>query len=294
MQTAENAGYTLQTMTQFAQRIEVWPIERLKPYERNARTHSPDQVTKIAASLAEFGFVNPILVDSSDGIIAGHGRLAAATELGLPEVPVIVLDHLTDSQRRAYILADNKLAELAGWDVDILRAEMAEIAAEDPNLLELAGFAAAEIEAALDDDGEGGGEGGDDGDDVYTRKIEAPTYTAKEEHAPPIPEMIDTKRAEYLTERILDADLPEDVRDFLVAAAQRHVIFDYKRIAEFYCHASPQVQRLMEESALVIVDFNKAIEGGFVELSKKLIGIYSATYEKHEDDEDPEAIENAA
>lgn len=269
----------MQTMTQFAQRIEVWPVERLKPYERNARTHSPEQVTKIAASLAEFGFVNPILVDSADGIIAGHGRLAAAQELGLPEVPVIVLDHLSDTQRRAYVLADNKLAELAGWDVDILRAEMAEIAAEDPNLLELAGFAAAEIEAALEDDGEGGGEGADDEDEVYTRKIEAPTYTPKEEFAPAIEEMIDSKRAQYLTERVLDADLPDDVRDFLVAAAQRHVIFDYKRIAEFYCHASPKVQRLMEESALVIVDFGSAIDGGYVELSQKLTSIYSDNYE---------------
>lgn len=97
-----------------AQTIEHWPLDRLRPYERNARTHSPEQVAKIAASITEFGFTNPILVDGADGIIAGHGRLMAARDLGLTEVPVIVLDHLTDAQRRAYILADNKLAELAG------------------------------------------------------------------------------------------------------------------------------------------------------------------------------------
>lgn len=99
-----------------AKRIELWPLERLAPYQRNPRTHSEEQVTRIAASIAEFGFVNPILVDSRDGIVAGHGRLMAARKLGLAEVPVIVLDHLSGTQRRAYVLADNRLSELAGWD----------------------------------------------------------------------------------------------------------------------------------------------------------------------------------
>lgn len=105
-------------------KLERWPVDRLVPYERNARTHSPDQVAQIAASIAEFGFTNPILVASDAGIIAGHGRLEAAKSLGLTEVPVVVLDHLSDAQRRAYVLADNKLALNAGWDVDMLAAEM--------------------------------------------------------------------------------------------------------------------------------------------------------------------------
>lgn len=107
-----------------AKRIEMWPLERLRPYERNARTHSPEQVRQIAASIQEFGFTNPLLVDGADGILAGHGRLAAAKDMGLAEVPVIVLDHLTPEQRRAYILADNQLALNAGWDVDMLRVEI--------------------------------------------------------------------------------------------------------------------------------------------------------------------------
>jgi site-specific DNA-methyltransferase (adenine-specific) len=94
------------------------------PYERNARTHSSEQIAQIAASIQEFGFTNPILVANDDGIIAGHGRLAAAKDLGLKEVPVVVLDHLTPTQRRAYVLADNKLALNAGWDVDMLAAEI--------------------------------------------------------------------------------------------------------------------------------------------------------------------------
>lgn len=127
-----------------AQRIDLWPLERLKPYEKNARTHSTEQVAKIAASIAEFGFTNPVLVDSQDGIIAGHGRLAAATELGLPEVPVIVLDHLTDAQRRAYILADNRLAELAGWDASLLTEELSRLQ-DDGFDLELIGWSDDEL-----------------------------------------------------------------------------------------------------------------------------------------------------
>ena len=81
-----------------ARRIELWPLDKLRPYDRNARTHSPDQVTMIAASITEFGFLNPILVDTDAGILAGHGRLLAARKLGLEQVPVVILDHLTETQ----------------------------------------------------------------------------------------------------------------------------------------------------------------------------------------------------
>src|ERR1700732_2305561 len=93
-----------------AKHIEHWPLDKLVPYARNPRTHSDAQVAQIAASIAEFGFSNPILVDTNSGIIAGHGRLLAARKLQLQQVPIIVLDHLSETQKRAYILADNKLA----------------------------------------------------------------------------------------------------------------------------------------------------------------------------------------
>lgn len=137
------------TASRLASRIELWPVDRLKPYERNARTHDDAQVRKIAASITEFGFTNPILVDSSDGIIAGHGRLMAAKELGLPEVPVIVLDHLSDAQRRAYILADNRLALDAGWDEAMLAEELQDLQAEGYNL-ELTGFNDKELDRLLE------------------------------------------------------------------------------------------------------------------------------------------------
>jgi ParB-like chromosome segregation protein Spo0J len=124
-----------------AKRLQMWPVERLRPYERNARTHSPEQVQQIAASIQEFGFTAPILVDSDDGILAGHGRLEAARLLGLPKVPVVVLDHLTPEQRRAYVIADNKLAENAGWDLDLLALELEAIEI-DPAVL---GFGEADL-----------------------------------------------------------------------------------------------------------------------------------------------------
>ncbi len=114
-----------------ATHIELWPIEKLVPYPRNPRTHSEAQIAQIAASIEEFGFNNPILVDTKAGIIAGHGRLLGALKLGLTHVPVIVLDHLTDAQKRAYIIADNQLALNAGWDETLLTAELAALQQDD-------------------------------------------------------------------------------------------------------------------------------------------------------------------
>jgi ParB-like chromosome segregation protein Spo0J len=122
-----------------AGKIEHWSIDKLVPYARNARTHSSAQIDQIAASIAEFGFTNPILVGSDGVIVAGHGRLEAARKLGMQTVPVIVLDHLTPTQRRALVIADNRIAENAGWDVEMLSLELAELQELDFNL-ELTGF----------------------------------------------------------------------------------------------------------------------------------------------------------
>ncbi|MBF0625832.1 MAG: site-specific DNA-methyltransferase [Magnetococcales bacterium] len=147
-----------------AKAIEIWPVERLIPYAANARTHSEAQIAKVAASMKEFGFTSPILVDGKDGIIAGHCRLMAARKLGMAEVPVIVLDHLSDAQRRAYILADNKLAMDAGWDNDILSAELDRLR-EDGFELEVIGFSDEELGDLLDGMGEGEGSAGPAGDE---------------------------------------------------------------------------------------------------------------------------------
>ena len=127
-----------------ASEVPTRKVAELVPYARNSRTHSEVQVAQIAASIRKFGFTNPVLIDGEGGIIAGHGRVLAAQSLGLEAVPVLVLDHLTDAQRRAYVIADNKLALNAGWDEDALRAEVAALGEMDFDL-DLIGFGADEL-----------------------------------------------------------------------------------------------------------------------------------------------------
>ena len=144
-------------MSWLADRIEHWPTTKLLPYVRNARQHSDEQIAQIAASIAEFGFVNPILTGADGVLVAGHGRLAAARKLGLPTVPVVVLDHLTPTQRRALVLADNRLAELSTWDDALLRIELEALQDEGFDL-DLTGFdadALAELLAGEEPEHEG-------------------------------------------------------------------------------------------------------------------------------------------
>lgn len=128
--------------------IVLMPVADLLPYASNARTHSPEQIKKICASIKEFGFNNPILIDSKKGVIAGHGRLEAARHLDLLQVPTIELGHLSGAQKRAYILADNRLALDAGWDNSILANELA-LLAEDNFEIALVGFSQSEIDKLL-------------------------------------------------------------------------------------------------------------------------------------------------
>lgn len=126
-------------------------ISALRPYPKNARTHSPKQIRQIAKSIQEFGFTNPVLIDKDNGILAGHGRVEAAKLAGLTEVPAVVIRHLTPAQKKAYILADNRLAELSGWDKNILKVELEELQSiEDGDFdLTLTGFDTPEIDVLL-------------------------------------------------------------------------------------------------------------------------------------------------
>ena len=124
--------------------IQQKPIKDLIPYINNSRTHSDEQVAQIAASIKEFGWTNPILVDGINGIIAGHGRLAAARKLGMDNVPVIELTHLSETQKKALIIADNKLALNSGWDTDLLSLEISQLDSDGFNL-EVLGFNAEEL-----------------------------------------------------------------------------------------------------------------------------------------------------
>ena len=137
-----------------AAEIRQVPVASLVPYARNARTHSPEQVAQIAGSIREFGFTNPVLIDETGGIVAGHGRVLAAQKLGLDAVPCIVLAHLTATQRRAYVLADNKIALNSGWDDELLRLEIADLKLDGFDL-DLTGFSELELDALLSETTEG-------------------------------------------------------------------------------------------------------------------------------------------
>jgi ParB-like chromosome segregation protein Spo0J len=148
-------------------------VSDLIPYARNARTHSDAQVAQIAASIREFGFCNPVLIDSDSGIVAGHGRVLAAMKLGIAEVPCIVLDHLTDIQCRAYVLADNRLALSAGWDEAMLGLEVSALDLDGFDL-DLLGFDPTELEGLLAGEGLGGDVESEDSDAGGTSETECP------------------------------------------------------------------------------------------------------------------------
>lgn len=137
-----------------ADKVERRPVAELVPYARNARTHSPEQVDQIAASIREWGWTTPVLVDEEGGLIAGHGRVMAAKKLGIGEIPVMVASGWSDAQKKAYVLADNKLALNAGWDTEMLKVELAELSEMEFNL-DLTGFDADELATLLAEKTEG-------------------------------------------------------------------------------------------------------------------------------------------
>ena len=151
--------------------MKLVPLDKLIPYANNARTHSPAQINKLRSSLREFGFINPVIIDRDYGIIAGHGRVLAAREEGISEVPCVFADHLTEAQKKAYILADNRMAMDAGWDEALLRVEIEALQAEAFDI-GLTGFDESELSKLFD----AGKEIKDDDFDVDAQ-LQKPTVT---------------------------------------------------------------------------------------------------------------------
>lgn len=177
--------------------LETISVDALIPYARNSRTHGEAQVAQIAASIKEFGFTNPILIDKDGGIIAGHGRLLAARKLGLKQVPCIRMEHLTPIQARALVIADNKLALNAGWDDEMLRVEFAELELEGFDL-SITGFAPEEIEALkFDDDAEADMPELKDGD---KEPFQQKTFTLHDEQAEVVDNAITLARTNPLAD----------------------------------------------------------------------------------------------
>ena len=247
-------------------KIEYMPIGELKPYAGNAKLHPAEQVEQIKKSIQEFGMNDPIAIWKNGEIIEGHGRLIAATELGLDVVPVIRLDSLTDEQRRAYSLIHNKINMNTGFDKDLLELELANI--DSISMVDF-GFD--------DEDFFSPNDLGDDVPDIskYSKNVKIPQYEPQGD-LPEISDLVDCGKQKELVEEIERADIPQDVKDFLKLAAQRHNVFNYRNIAEFYVHQSAEVQRLMEKSALVIIDVDDAIANGYVRLTSTIAEILGA------------------
>jgi hypothetical protein len=247
--------------------VETVPIDSISPDPANARKHGARNLETVIASFRRFGQQIPLVVDKSNVVRVGNARLEAAKQLGWDTIQIVRTD-LTSSEAIAYAIADNRTAELAEWDDDVLAAQLNGLLAEDEELLASAGFTDEELEELLGEFGdEALGVGAEDSQ--YTAKIEAPIYEPKGER-PPLSELADKAKTIELCEEIASAEIPEEIKAFLTTAAQRHTVFNFRNIAEYYCHASPEVQHLMERSGLIIIDFQKAIQNGFVHLSERL------------------------
>ena len=231
--------------------IDYLPVDGLKPYDRNARKHTDKDVQTIVNSIKEFGFNDPIGVWGDENLIVeGHGRLQAAKKLGMKTVPCIHLDHMSDEQRRAYALAHNKTAELSSWLDDILAGELADISNIDMGEF---GF---DLSGAPEEN-------------PYTPKVNIPQYEIQGD-MPMLADLYDRQKTERFIDEINNSNVSEEEKKFLRYAAERHCVFDYANIAEYYVHASPEMQDLMERSALVIIDFEDAIANGYVRLSNAM------------------------
>jgi|LakMenE18May11ns_1017448.scaffolds.fasta_scaffold9955855_11 hypothetical protein len=239
-------------------------IKDLKPNPLNRNSHPRDQIERLAKILEYQGWRYPIKVSKRSGFItSGHGRLEAAKHLGWREVPVSFQDYESDEQEYADLQADNAIATWSVLDLSGINADLAHLGPDfDIDFLGIKDF---EIEPADKEE---------EPESIYTTKIESPIYEPKGEKPAPR-ELYDRTKTDSLIEKIHAAELPHEIETFLEFAAQRHTVFSYEKIAEYYAHAPKEVQELMEDSALVIIDFKKAIEHGFVQLTKDLAEAYS-------------------
>ena len=229
-------------------------IKELKPYKKNAKKHGKEQVEQIANSIKEFGFTQPVIIDKNNCVVAGHGRILGAKKAGLKQVPTVTLEELTEEQIKAYRLVDNKLNE-SEWDSVLLAQELEEI--KDLNM-DLFGFdLAEEIEQE---------------ESKYSMEINIPHYEVKGE-MPDLSELVDKTKTNELLNNIKASNIPEEIKKFLRLGAYRHLKFNYSKIAEFYAQADKETQELMEQSALVIIDFDDALKNGYVQLSNKLFDL---------------------
>lgn len=238
--------------------IQMVEIDSIKPYINNPRKND-SAVKKIADSIRLYGFNQPIVVDKDRVIVVGHTRWKAARTLKMSEVPVVEMPQDIDDNRvKAYRIADNKLNELADWDDELLQSELQELY-DAIGSIEETGF---DNDYLLEKS-----------DNLYTKKIDTPIYEPTGEK-PALKDLFNDTHTQMLLDHIRDSNLDEEHKFFLKMAAHRHTEFRYDLVAEYYAHSEPELQKLMEESAMVIIDFDRAIELGYVKLSESIVNDY--------------------
>ena len=244
-------------------KIEKVKIEEVKLNKDNPRIIKDQKYKKLIKSIKEFPEmleVRPIVVDDDMIVLGGNMRLKACKEAGLSDVYIIKFSNLSDEKKKEFIVKDN--VGYGEWDWDMLNDENE----WNKDLLEDWGL---DIEDFIDNKSIGN----------YTRKIEAPIYEPSNDK-PKYSDMYDMSKYDNLVSEIEESNISDDDKKFLKMAAARHIIFNFENIADFYAHSDKVVQKLMEDSALIIIDFNKAIELGFVKLSNDISNIFLEDYEK--------------
>lgn len=237
--------------------MRVIPVSEMNPAPYNPRVElKPDdpEYQHIKNSLDSFGYLDPIVWNERTGnIVSGHQRYRILVDGGATELLVRVVDFDEDTEK-ACNLAMNKAVGL--WDEEKLEALLSEMKNTSWDMTDF-GFDDEELESLGEEE------------NPYTQNINAPIYEPTGE-TPELSDLCDTTKADELMDGIRNADIPDDIKEFLYLASSRHLKFNYKKIAEYYCHAPKEVQELFEKSALVIIDFNSAIENGFVRLTERI------------------------
>lgn len=240
-------------------------VSELKGNPKNPRKND-GAVDSVAKSIEKYGFKNPLIIDVDNIVWCGNTRLKAAKKLGLDEVPCIVVKDLTPKQMEEYALLDNKTNEIAEWNFDLLSEILPGLDLDDFDLdWNLTEDENLKIET--------------EEENPYTMKVDIPQYQITGE-CPKLKECINTQKVADLIKEIEQADITDEQKKFLINAAQRHLVFDYSKIAEYYAHQDKTMQELMEKSALVIIDFEDAIKNGYVEIRKEINNILEDNYDE--------------
>jgi|TARA_S200002703_G_C3786604_1_gene242560 hypothetical protein len=234
--------------------IEQVKINSISLNAENPRNITDAKFKKLVKSVKQFPEMlklRPIIVNDQNIIIGGNMRYRACLEAGYKDIYIIKAKHLTKKQEKEFIVKDN--VAYGDWDWDLL--------ANDWEMDELNDWSVS-VPQRLEDD-----------ESIYTKKIDAPIYTPSKEK-PKIKDLINKEKTNELINNIRSSKLPKEEKDFLINAAQRHLVFDYSKIADYYAHSEKNVQNLMEESALVIIDFDKALRNGYVKLQEEIYNEY--------------------